>query len=297
MNNDQSQNRDEKFSDDPEENLKIENEFLQMKLSAETGAIFGGDASGLPPEIMNEWLKNVAAFEQNYAEGKQETVREILGNPEFKDESELGDEAFAGENEKLMNLLEDNGIDVDFARERDDRFKYRFITGELFDHSTTLTPVPGMVTCFSYEEFHPDHELEIEGKTKEFLDAFFERNIRQVGNHLLAEEHVLPEGRTVPREDIYKRFDAMYEAIPEFKNPTYQLEKIDFELKDDESELSGMGYSEGTVAYYPIFKDGKTGRVEGPFKIYFGMQWNWWTVYFFYLSGFNMWPKKENDSE
>lgn len=295
MNDDPKLPGEEKFSENSEENIRIENEFLQMKLSAETGAIFGGNANELPPEIMNEWLKNVAAFEKNYAEGKEQTVGEILGNPEFKDESLIDEEEFGNEYERLMEVLSDHGIDVGFSRDRDDRFKYRFITGELFDHSTTLAPVPGMVTCFSYEEFHPDHELEIEGKTKEFLNAFFERNISEVGSHLLAEEHILPEGRAIPREDLYKMFDAMYEAIPEFGNCSFQIEKIDFELKDDGGEVSGLGFSEGTVCYDLIFKDGKRRRVDGPFKIYFGMQWDWWTIYFFYLSGFNLHPKKDND--
>lgn len=297
MNDDPKLPNQESFSEDPEENLRIENEFLQMKLSAETGAIFGGNAGELPTEIMNDWLKNVAAFEKNYAEGKEQTVRQILGSPELKNESLLNEEEFVLENERLMNLLSGKGIDVVFSRERDERFKYRFITEELFEHSTSLIPVPGMVTCFSYEEFHQDHELEIEHKTNDFFNAFFDRSITEVGTMILAEEQILPEGRIISREEIFKRFESMYEAMPEFKNTSFEIEKIDFELKEGEGELSGMGYSEGIVGYDLIFNDGKRGRVDGPFKIYFGMQWEWWTIYFFYLAGFNMRPEKDTPPE
>jgi predicted Ser/Thr protein kinase len=42
------QNLPEKFSDDPEENLRIENEILKLKMQAESGAYFGGNAKDLP---------------------------------------------------------------------------------------------------------------------------------------------------------------------------------------------------------------------------------------------------------
>lgn len=297
MNDNLNAPEDEKFSEDPEENLRMENEFLQMKLSAETGAVFGGERSDLPPEIMNEWLKNVAAFEKNYVEGKDQSVREILGNPVFRKESLLDDASLDSEYERLMNELEEHGIHIDFARERDKRFKYRFITEELFDHETSLIQVKRMFTCFSYEEFHPDHALEIEGKTRDFLNAFLERRVRESCDSLLAEDHVLPEGRTISREQLYKIFDSMYEAMPEFKNASFVIDKIDFELNGEKEDITGMGYSEGTIIYEPIFKDGKRGRFEGPFKIYFGMQWDWWTIYFFYLIGFNMLPEKDTTSE
>ena len=45
---------DKKFSDDPEENLRLENKFLKMKMMAESGGIFGGSSdSGLSPEIIH----------------------------------------------------------------------------------------------------------------------------------------------------------------------------------------------------------------------------------------------------
>lgn len=286
----------EKFSDDPEENLRLENEFLQMKLSAETGAIFGGDASGLPPEIMNEWLKNVAAFEKNYAEGKEVLIRELLGNPEFQNEELLGDEAFEDAFKRLTNILEEKNILVNFARERDDRFKYKFITEELMGHATTLLPDSGMVANFIYEEFHPDHELDIEGKTRDFFEAFFERKLGDAGKYFFSEEHVMPDGKVILREEVLQRFESLYEAVPEFQNTFYEIEKIDFELKEDEAgEITGFGFSEGIVKYDMIFADGAKKIIDGPFKIYFAMQWDWWNIYFLYLAGYNLTSGKSKE--
>ena len=55
---------EEKFSDDPEENLRMQNDFLKMKMMAESGAFFGGEG-GLPADIENQFLKNIMEFEKN----------------------------------------------------------------------------------------------------------------------------------------------------------------------------------------------------------------------------------------
>ncbi|HEY5368676.1 MAG TPA: hypothetical protein VIJ75_06765 [Hanamia sp.] len=64
MNEENNLPEEEKFSDDPEENLRLQNDFLEMKMMAESGAWFGGEG-GLPPEIENQFLKNVMEFEKS----------------------------------------------------------------------------------------------------------------------------------------------------------------------------------------------------------------------------------------
>ena len=49
---------EEKFSDDADENLRLQNEFLKLKMMAESGAYFGGSGN-LPPEIENQFLNNI----------------------------------------------------------------------------------------------------------------------------------------------------------------------------------------------------------------------------------------------
>ena len=163
---------DENFSDDPEENLRMQNDFLKMKMMAESGAIFGGDAD-LPAEIENQFLKNILEFEKVNADSKPVRIFEILGKPFFDDEKNLNATQFRTQFTRLMDLLNDYSINIHFTKERDDRFKYNFITKELFNHETSFLPVKGMVTYFSYEEFHPDHKQEITDITNHFLNDFF----------------------------------------------------------------------------------------------------------------------------
>ena len=49
--------KDELFSDDPQENLRIENDFLKLKLKAQFGDGFFMDSNAdLPPEIENQFF-------------------------------------------------------------------------------------------------------------------------------------------------------------------------------------------------------------------------------------------------
>src|SRR5665213_2318072 len=123
MSNREQLPEEEKFSDDPEENLRLQNDFLKMKMMAESGAIFGG-GSDLPSDIENQFLKNVMEFEKTNSVANNRSIYQILGNPEFEDEKNLDEEKFEKEFTKLLELLKSNNINVEFNRERNDRFKY-----------------------------------------------------------------------------------------------------------------------------------------------------------------------------
>ena len=281
---------EEKFSDDPEENLRMQNDFLKMKMMAESGAFFGGEG-GLPADIENQFLKNIMEFEKVNADAKPATIFDILGKPDFEDEKNLGEEKFRIQFSKLQKLLKKYSMNVEFERERDDRFKYNFITKELFEHQVAFMPVKGMSTYFSYEEFHPDHELEITDTTSQFLNDFFERNLN-ADTYYINNELIEPDGNILPREQLIKRFQSLYEAASEFENTSFNIENIQFELKDGENETS-MGFSEGSIQYDMVFHDGNRRPVLGPFKIYFAREWDVWGICFFYLAGYNLHPQKK----
>ena len=69
---------------DPQEALRLENELLTLKLIAELGAKSDSTAD-IPPEVENQFLKNILAFEQATAQGsKQIPIYQLLGRPAFK---------------------------------------------------------------------------------------------------------------------------------------------------------------------------------------------------------------------
>ena len=291
MGNENELPEEEKFSDDPEENLRMKNDFLKMKMMAESGAFFGGDGE-LPADIENQFLKDVLEFEKANAEGKSTSIFEILGKPFFEEERNLDEKQFELEFKRLNSELIKSGIHIEFKREREDRFKYNFITKELFEHETSMIPVEGMSTFFLYEEFHPDHELDLVDLTNQFLNDFFDRKLDNESFYI-SSQIIEPDGKIVLREEMIKRFQSMYEAIPEFEGTSFCIENQEFELNESDNGFSGMGFTEGTIDYELIFRDGDKKKINGPFKIYFSREWEYWSICFFYLAGFNLHPRKE----
>jgi hypothetical protein len=144
-----------------EEKLKVENEFLKMKLMLEQGAVFGGSESKdvtLPPEIENQFLNNVMAFEKQFEEHKTIKVFDKIGRPQhFKPVAKISDGEIAEAWTKLSDHLNDHGIDLDVCSPNISvRELYRFATEELFEQEMDDIGMPGWTTNFIYDEFHPD---------------------------------------------------------------------------------------------------------------------------------------------
>ena len=272
---------EEKFSDDPEENLRMENELLKLKLQAQFGAKLG-EGETLPPEIENEFLKNVFAFEQNLGDYTPIKVVELLGSPDFKKAVSLTDEDLKKEYARLTELMEQKSIAVDFIRSRDERFMYQFITEELFDHETGNS-MPGMTTHFIYEEFHADHDLDIRSRTDDFLRDWFRKEFNEFSSEL-GYQFILPNGQTLAREEMLTKIQNVFDCYRSFTNCQVALNDVRFQWNDETQ--TGMGHAEGGVRYDAILETGETLHFEGPFKLYLSNEDGWWSIFYFVFPGF-----------
>jgi hypothetical protein len=272
--------------EDPEKNLRIENEILQMKLRAEFGGFCAG-SSNLPPELENEFLKSVLEFERRYKDVQFIPLAELIGNPQLKRAEELSDQAIVMELERLRTLLKSKHIVVSFLRRRDARFQYRFITEELLHHDTENIVMPGLIKYFVYEEFHPDHELTIRDRTMNILASWFEQCPEMIEIYL-ANSFIQPDGTIFTRGEQVNRMKEWMSSFLRFEDCGYNIGRISFVLKDDEPPVTAMGHSEGRIKYTAVKQDGSREEVEGPFKIYFSCEGNWWSSFFFYMPGFNV---------
>jgi hypothetical protein len=274
---------DQPLSDDPEENLRMENELLRLKLKAE----LGGDShssGNLPPEIENEFLKNVMAFEQNWAKAKDEKpvkVYDLLGKPSFKKSEELGDEELEKALKELYDLLAEKNIEVYFGDDDgyDSRTRYHFITDELFDHETTFMPMPGMTTYFDYEEFHPNHKKDIEKHALKFLSAWIEKDIKACGWEL-AHDAILPDKKILSKAEVITQIEHIFSFSNGFTEAKHELFDIGFDLN------AGMGHAEGGLKYMVGLKNGEAVPVGGAFKLYFSLDDGYWSIVYMILPGF-----------
>ena len=274
---------EEKFSDDPQENFHIENEILKLKMQAESGAFFGG-SNGLPPEIENEFLLQVQQFEDAWKDVKYVKVHDLLGKPGFIKAGDLSDSEVKAGVEKLFDLLKQYNINLEVQGEYEPRIIYRFITEELFEHETDDVQMPGMSKNFIYEEFHPNHRIDIEEKARFFLRHWFEQNFDE-HSWELNDPFILSDGNIISKEIVLKKLNDVFESFTSFSNCL--ITEIETGFEWDEEEKRGIGHAEGAVKYDAVMENGETIQFEGPFKLYMSCEDYYWGIFYFVFPGFH----------
>ncbi len=266
---------------DQSEKLVKENELLKLKLSAERGATFD-ESTDLDPAIENQFLKNVIEFEKQYAVAKPKPVYEIIGKPVYKKAEELTHDQLSSELKRIDEILTSHGIMMDFLAEYPDEVMYRFITEELFVHETDFISVPGMMTGFIYEEFHPNHEYDIRERAVEFIKGWFDRDFSEFSWEL-ASEWTTDQGIILKKNEVLEKFKSIFKNFKSFQNTDYNILDIHPDVQDGKEE--GLGHAEGMVKYDGLTQEGNRIHYEGPFKLYLKLEYNWWNIFFAHWPG------------
>lgn len=270
------------MSFDPDENKRMENELLQLKLMAELG-VDAHISANTPPSIENIFLKNMLAYEKGLAEAKEINIFGLIGKPDFVSETILDDTSIETALNKIMDLLNEKQIALDFLGNYEDRKKYKFITEELFEEKVMNVQLPGMIMHFIYEEFHPNHKLDIRNKTEKFINSWFIQENENL-SFSLADILVLPDRKVWKKEKVIDKFAKVFNSFPKFKNGKFTITEINFEIKED----IGLAYAEGIIKYDAYTENQDKIEFEGPFKLYFTLEYEWWSIYYFVIPGFEL---------
>jgi hypothetical protein len=270
------------MSYDPDENKRMENELLQLKLMAELG-VDAHISANTPASIENIFLKNMLAYEKGLAEAKEINIFGLIGKPDFVSETILDDTSIETALNKIMNLLNEKQIALDFLGNYEDRKKYKFITEELFEEKVMNVQLPGMIMHFIYEEFHPNHKLDIRNKTEKFINSWFIQENENL-SFSLADILVLPDRKVWKKEKVMDKFAKVFNSFPKFKNGKFTITEINFEIKED----IGLAYAEGIIKYDAYTENQDKIEFEGPFKLYFTLEYEWWSIYYFVIPGFEL---------
>ena len=217
-----------------EEKLKAENEFLKMKPMLEQGAQFGTmqTDSELPAGIENQFLRNVMEFEKQFEEQKTIKVFDKIERPNhFKPVNEIPDDEIENAWNNLDEYLRKYSIELSVCSPNiSDRELYRFTTEELFNHEMNDMNVPGMMSCFTYDEFYPDYKydntrhavedcIEVILKKKHFdwMPLLKKENLRINDHYPVSEKEYI---------NLINRFKDAYEDIQlqEMNDPVCTIE-------------------------------------------------------------------------
>jgi len=273
------------FEDGAEEQLRLENDLLKLKMQAELGARFGSfTGEDLPPEIEKQFLEQVMAFHKNLEEHPPILLREYLGNPDFAHSSALSEEALETEWERLCALYHEKQLRVDFLAEYPLALRYDFMAGELMEEEIDPPVSEGQYLCFIYEEAHPNHDYDQKARTGQFMKGFF--------SGTFSEEFLSPELLTdhsttvllVQAQELLERFHGMFDSI---KDWDYKVKGTSAQTDEEMGEdMPRLGFTEGLIRYVAVSHDGAEQEVVGPFKLYMECVWGWWRVIHFYMHGF-----------
>lgn len=284
----------EHLNEEEREKLRLENEILKLKMQAEFGAMFGETSPDMSPEMEHAFLKNVMQFEQEWMNRKIITVYELVGKPSFKPMAELNDDEVKQETRRLLEHMAAHKVVLEAKGRYTAEVIYQFITEELFHHETDDMRASGMTKHFSYEEFHPNHRLDIEEGTHEFLKNWFEQSFDE-HTLVLTDQLLLLTDPTKPpvfisKEDVLSRMKKVFDSYQKLDD--CQLALIHIDVQWDEVQKRGMGFSEGGVKYNAVLESGEVERIEGPFKLYFSNEDGFWQVIHFIFPQFK-WPNEE----
>ncbi len=277
-------NQDEKFSDDEKENLSIENELLRIKLKAQYGDAFHMESNAdLPPEIENQFLKNMMAFEEANENAEYTTLYKKMGKPAYKAAEELSADEISIQLKRITAIMQEHNIGLDICDgPYPDEVIYKFITTELFAHEIELTPVFGMGWNFIYEEFYPNNKVEIEKNTHAFFKHWVSRDFGEFSTEL-GYHFITAEGMQLSREELMKKFKAFFESFDRFANDAYTIQMIDFTAQENGE---AMGFSEGMYKYDAIMDNGEVLHFEDAYKLYMQRVDNFWSIIYFIMPGF-----------
>lgn len=197
---------------------RILNDKKKEDLRKQYGMSFADHNEAMSPQAESEWLDNIVEFERQFENAKSITVRERIGNPPVKPLAEIADPELAGELDRLLELLFENDIAIDFLHEQNEREMYRFITEEMLDEEIDDIQIPGMVSHFIYEEFHPNDEDDITDAVEEFLFTLFNGDFKDpqgMHDHILSEERMHDShGSPISLEGFKLLLGDFYEAYP-----------------------------------------------------------------------------------
>ena len=262
------------------EDLIAENNLLKVKLQLEHGMLME-NGSTLSPDVENQWLKSVYAFEQQYKEAKKTKVYDRIGRPAIKKADELTAVGISEELQRLRVLMENNGIELDCICEYDDAVIYKFLTEELFEREMDDISVPGMVYHFIYEEFHPNHDYDLRRHATDFIKAIFARQWNDEFDGMFFARKVAFSGGVYERRGMSAIVNAFQEAHPTLEVDTFEIDKVAVDPGNTSAEVTARLSVSGKT------KEGEEIRYEGGCCLHSVWENDYWYIDSFLIPGFN----------
>lgn len=270
--------------DHPIFELPIENELLRLKLRAEFGAECMVVNSDIPDLVVNEFLRSVYDFEMKFRQPSPSVrIYDKIHQPYFRKAELLDDAQITLELKRLLRCMQQFNLQLDIIGEYHDRTIYRFLTEEFFYTQMEDVDMPGFIHHFCYEDFHPNHELDIRLRVVEFLSQWFSKQVNEYSWQLYEAFQVPGQGE-YPKAKVLEKVEQVFSSYVKFLNCEYLVTRIEFAW--DRSGEKGQGTMNGKVRYDAQIENGETIHIEGPYEFHLINKDGWWCINYFVFPGF-----------
>ncbi len=269
---------EERFSENPEEHLKIENEFLKLKLKAQYGEnfqMFHGD-DPLPVEIENQILKKLINIESEIQDGEQITIREKIAVGGFKPASELTEEEMKIINAEINEKLKQNGIDM-FFMYGDNKTAdiYSFLTGDLLDLNVEKFPLPDKTACFVYEDFRPNHKVLLLENTQT-LASLWQLQAHKELNEVFNENITIYPELTATKAELLSKAANFFDSFR-------QLQIVALNIVEDDHDFSTLKEYDkilvtGKIILTATLENHEQITIEENIQVQYSFEANHWEI-------------------
>ena len=243
--------------------LRQENEEKKKKIEEEFGSAHWSnpEENDLSPEIEGQFLDYIMAFEHAWKDAKQTRLVEFLGNPAFRKVQELSDAEISTELNRLNKLLNEHQVGLNTICDVPEVELYRFITEELFQQEIDDMHIPGMMTNFIYEEFHPNHDYDIRQHSIEFMRTYLDKDSDYYPTFLSG---------GASKKEWHKHFR---EAFSSFNLKEFEIIGLKYNLEINEGMVE---FECDFVASVDGSRDQFQFKGKGKFQLIY--QWDFWCV-------------------
>lgn len=140
----------------PKDEQRIENELKALNLEINHGATHFFAADDAPPELVSQFLDNIAKFEEAHAKGERVPIRQFAEIGHLPAAAELDERELEPQIEALLEQLEAKGIAIDRPEHLSPRGYYHFLSEVFLEEEIPNHSVPGLIHGFLYDELRHD---------------------------------------------------------------------------------------------------------------------------------------------
>ena len=143
--------------------------------------------------------------------------------------------------------------------------------------------LPGWTKNFIYEEFYPNHDLDMRNRVNEFMDSWFEKSFNEYSWEL-DKTFITTKRNIISKEELIQKFNLVFLSFNRFLNSSFEISEISFNGMKKKKELV---MPKVKVSYDAELENGELIKYEGSFKLYMANEFGMWKIYYFVFPGFN----------